>query len=197
MTIMMKPLIALPVLGCVAFTGCTGTTRRVEVGRELVRDPTSIAVQDFETIAQKMARSLISLPQIQNADAPPMIAFLSVENRSNDYIDKKAFLEKIRTLLIKHSAGKVVFLDRHNLEKLRDEAEAKEAGELTASRETQFYGADFFLTGVISSINAAGGSEKTVFRRFAFRLADAYTSAIVWEDEYETQIYHKRGLIYR
>ena len=194
---MREPAFAAAIAALIALPGCTGTTRRVEVGRELVSDPTSIAVQDFETIAQKMARSLISLPQIQNAESPPTIAFLSVENRSNDYIDKKAFLEKIRTLLIKHSAGKVVFLDRHNLEKMREEADAKEAGDLTASRDSQFFGADYFLTGVISSINAAGGSEKTVFRRFAFRLADAYTSAIVWEDEYETQIYHRRGVIYR
>ncbi len=177
--------------------GCTSETRRVEVGRELVSDPTSITIQDFETIAQKMARSMISLPQIQSASKPPTIAFLSVENRSNDYIDKKAFLEKIRTLLIRNAGGRMVFLDRHNLEKLKLERREKNTGEFTASGKTQFLGADFFMTGVISSINSAGGSEKTIYRRYSFRLTDAYTSAIVWEDEYETQIYHKRGLIYR
>ena len=182
---------------CVLLAGCTGTTRRVEVGRELVSDPTSISVQDFETVSQNMARSMIVLPQIQNASEPPTIAFLSVENRSNHYIDKKAFLEKMRTLLIKHSGGRMVFLDRHHLESLKREKQAKEAGELTSSGATQFLGADFFLTGVISSINRAGGSEKTVFRRFAFRLTDARTSAIVWEDEYETQFYQRRGLMYR
>ena len=178
--------------------GCSpGVTRRVEVGRELVSDPTSISVQDFETIAQKMARSMISLPQFQNSKTPPTIAFLSVENRSNDFIDKKAFLEKIRTLLLRNAGGKMVFLDRQNLEKLRREIRAKQAGELTSSRDSNLYGADFFMTGVISSINAAGGSEKTIFRRYAFRLTEAHTSAIIWEDEYETQIYHRRSSIYQ
>jgi PBP1b-binding outer membrane lipoprotein LpoB len=179
-------------------TGCTGSTKRVEVGREIVSDPTSISVQDFETIGQRMARAIAALPQIQNASQPPTVAFLSVENRSNDYVDKKAFLEKMRTLLIRHSGGKVTFLDRQNLEELRKEQLAKDTGDLTSSREGgQFLGADYFLTGVISSINAAGGSEKTIFRRYSFRLTDAHTSAIIWEDEYETQIYHQRGLIYR
>jgi len=188
-------LLLLLVVGLIA--GCTSSTRRVEVGKELVTDPTSISVQDFETIAQKMTRSMISLPQIQKAGEPPTIAFLSVEHRSNDYIDKKAFLEKMRTLLIRHSGGKMVFLDRHHLEALNAEKDAKESGELTASRESQMLGADFFLTGLISSINSAGGSEKTIFRRYAFRLTDASNSAIIWEDDYEVQIYHKRGWIYR
>lgn len=177
--------------------GCTDKTQRVEVGRELVSDPTSVSVQDFETIAQNMVRSLISLPQIQNAAEPPTVAFLSVENRSNDYIDKQAFLEKMRTLLIKHSGGKVIFLDRHHLEDLKAERDAKESGEFTSSGDTALYGADYFLTGVISSINQAGGSEKTIFRRYAFRLTQARTSAIIWEDEYESQFYVERGLIYR
>lgn len=177
--------------------GCSGETRRMEVGREVVSDPTSISVQDYETVAQNMARSLISLPQIQSASKPPTIAFQTVVNRSNDYIDGPAFLEKMRTLLIKNSGGKMVFLDRQHLDELKAERDAKEAGDLTSSGETKLYGADFFLTGVISSVNAAGGSEKTVFRRYSFRLTDARTSAIIWEDEYESQVYAKRGMMYR
>ncbi len=190
-------LLAMGTTIVASLLGCTGETKRVEVGRELVSDPTSISVQDFETIGQKMARSMITLPQIQKASSPPTVAFLSVENRSNDYIDKKAFLEKMRTLMLKNANGKLVFLDRHHLDSLKKEQDAKDMGELTSSRNTQFLGADYFLTGVISSINSAGGSEKTIFRRYSFRLTDAHTSAIIWEDEYETQIYHKRGSIYR
>ncbi len=185
---------------CVAMllaAGCAGKTHRVEVGRDLVSDPTATSVQDFETVAQNMARSLISLPQIQNANPAPTIAFAKVENRSNDFVDSQAFLEKMRTLLIKHSGGKLIFLDRKHLDEIKAERDAKETGEFTSSGETKIYGADFFLTGVISSVNAAGGSEKTVFRRYSFRLTDARTGAIVWEDEYESQVYAKRGMMYR
>jgi PBP1b-binding outer membrane lipoprotein LpoB len=110
----------LLVLSLVVISGCMGTTRRVEVGREQVTDPTSMNIQDFETIAQRMTRSMIQLPQIQKASEPPTIAFISVTNRSNDYVDKNAFLEKMRTLLIKHSGGRMVFLDREHLDKLRE-----------------------------------------------------------------------------
>jgi penicillin-binding protein activator len=190
-------IVALSCAALLLWAGCSGKTSRVEVGRDQVSDPTATSVQDFETVAQNMARSLIALPQIQNASSPPIIAFIEMENRSNDFIDKEAFLEKMRTLLIKHSGGKITFVDRKHLAALRAERDAKEAGEFTTSGDAKFLGADFRLTGVISSINAAGGSEKTVFRRYSFQLIDSRTSAIVWEDEYESQVYHKRGMMYR
>jgi uncharacterized protein (TIGR02722 family) len=176
--------------------GCVDTTTRVEPGADVVRDPTGPTVKDFQSIAQVMARSLIQLPQIQNAAEPPTIVFSEVENRSNDYIDKKAFLERIRTLLVKNSGGKLRFLDRDKLEELKDEQRAKDAGEVTTSGESRFLGADFLLTGVISSINRGQGSKSTVYRRFSFRLTDARTSVVVWEDEYETQVVHNRSWIY-
>jgi PBP1b-binding outer membrane lipoprotein LpoB len=180
-----------------AVLGCSGKTSRMEVGKDVVSDPTAVSVQDFETVGQQMARSLIQLPQIQNAAQPPTIAFLPVENRSNDFIDKQAFQEKMRSLLVQNGNGKLLFLDRQHLDELKAERDAKDAGQLTSSGDAKFYGADYFLTGVISSINAAGGSEKTVFRRYAFRLTDARTSVIIWEHEYESQVYHKRGMMYR
>jgi uncharacterized protein (TIGR02722 family) len=194
---MLRSLIFLMMAGVVLVSGCTSTTTRMEVGRELVSDPTSVAVQDFQTIAQKMTRSMIALPQIQNASSPPTISFLTVENRSNDFVDKKSFLEKIRTLLIRNSGGKMTFLDRKHYDAIRKEQAEKRAGQLTTSGDGTVAGADYFLTGVISSINRAGGSEKTIYRRYAFRLTDAKTGVIIWEDEYETQMYHKRGSIYR
>lgn len=190
--------LAVVALSLILVTGCVGTTRRVEVGREMVNDPTSTNIQDFQTIAQRMARSMVQLPQIQNAAQPPTIAFLKVENRSNEFIDKKAFLEKMRTLLLRNAAGRVSFLDRAHTDALLKEKRAKERGQLTSSTEgSTLYGADYFLTGTISSINAAGGSDKTIFKRYAFRLTSADTGAIIWEDEYETQIFNRRGFMDR
>ncbi len=54
-----------------------GNTRRVEIGHNLVSDATATNIQDFQTIAQKMIRSLIQLPQIQRADKPLTLALNS------------------------------------------------------------------------------------------------------------------------
>jgi len=184
-------------VAALALCGCAQPdAERVPPGTDVVRDPTAMSIQDFQSIAQVMARSLVQLPQIQNAAEPPTIIFSEVENRSTDYIDKKAFLERIRTLLVKNGQGKLLFLDRDKLEELREEQRAKDAGELTTSGEAKFLGADFLLTGVISSINRGQGGKSTVYRRFSFRLTDARTSVVIWEDEYETQVAHERSWIY-
>jgi len=184
-------ILILAIFAGILCAGCAGTTIRVPVGDEVVHDPTSITVQDYETVAQKMARSMISLPQIQNAQNSPTIAFIEVKNRSGDYIDTHAFLEKMRTLFVKYGNGKMTFLDRENLGILKQEVEDKQAGDLTTSGDAAFLGADFFLTGIISTIYTGKGAESTLFRRFSFRLVDARTSAIIWEDEYESQYYRK------
>ena len=180
----------LSAAACLTLLSCaTGETRRVDLDQEYIEDPTTVLVQDFRTVSQQMARSLIQIPQIQNSDTPPTIAFLDVENRTSIYLDKEAFMEKIRTLLLKNCAGKVQFLDRHNVASIAKERKLKEKGKVSGSAKSDnpLYGADYFLTGVIHSVTAGGGGAKTEYIRYSFRLVDADTSAIVWEDEYETK----------
>lgn len=180
---------------CLALlSGCNaGRTQRVDLDAELVRDSQGTSVQDYRTVADKMARSLIQLPFIHTAKTPPTIAFVSVENRSNQYIDTKAFQEKIRTNLLRNCAGKLYFLDRTSLAAIQQERQLKGSGEFSSKKsgKEKIIGADYFLTGSIHSINKLSGTGKTEYMRYAFRLTDANNSLIVWEDEYETR-YHKQ-----
>lgn len=178
--------------------GCTGKTKRlapddlsdIEIG-------TGITSQDFRSIAQRMARSLVTLAQIQSATTPPKVAFVSVDNRSNEYIDGDAFLNKMRTHLIKHAGGRMVFLDRAVIAAIEKENRDKSRGKRTSSGEQTPYGADFFLTGAIESIDQVAGAGHTTYLRLSFRLTDAGSSAIVWEDDYEIKKHSITGIMYR
>ena len=79
-----------------------GVSKRVDLDAELVSDAQATSVQDYRTVADRMARSLIQLPLIHKAESPPTIAFIEVKNRTNKIIDTEGFQEKIRTLLIKN-----------------------------------------------------------------------------------------------
>jgi len=186
---------------CVWFlNGCaTGVTQRIDVDAEMVDDKQSTAVQDYRTVADQMARSLVQLPMIHKADHPPTFAFLDVENRTNQFIDTVAFQEKIRTLLLKNCGGKIYFLDRSAVNEILKERKRKKKGVVTASEKSseKIYGADYFLTGSIHSINRVMGSERTEYVRYSFRLTDADTSLIVWEDEYETRYFKSKALMDR
>ena len=60
----------------VAMAGCVGQTRRIgpDDGSEY-EIGTGITSQDLRSVSQRMARSLVQLPQIQNATTPPKVAF--------------------------------------------------------------------------------------------------------------------------
>jgi len=193
MKALLSGLLMLPLL-----VGCTGETKRMDPDQlsdaELGAGITS---QDFRSIAQRMARSLVTLPQIQNATTPPKVAFASVINNSNDYIDGDAFLRKMRTELVKNAQGRVMFLDRAIIDQIEKENRDKSRGKRTAAGEQTPLGADFFLTGTIDAIDKVAGAGRTNYLRLSFRLTDAGSSAVVWEDEYEIKKHSTTGIMYR
>jgi PBP1b-binding outer membrane lipoprotein LpoB len=172
----------------------TGVSKRVDLDAELVGDAQATSVQDYRTVADQMARSLIQLSMIHKAESPPTIAFIEVKNRTNRIIDTEGFQEKIRTLLIKNCMGKIYFLDRAAINEILEERKMEQAGMTTAGKSTgKMYGADYFLAGSIHSINRIQGTQKTAYTRYSFRLTDADTSLIVWEDEYETRYFKEKA----
>ena len=83
------------------------------------------------------------------------------------------------------------------MNQIQEERKAKRDGERTASKSVNVYGADYFLTGKIFSDTQVQGGKRYTFARYAFRLTDAETSAIVWENEYESQVLNKKALFNR
>jgi PBP1b-binding outer membrane lipoprotein LpoB len=190
--------VVLASLAVVVLVGCAGETKRMDLDQSSeVEQGAGMTSQDFRSVAQRMARSMIVLAQIQNASTPPKIAFVSVTNNSDDYIEGNAVLRKVRTELIKNSEGKIVFLDRDIISSVDTENRDKNRGKRTASGDQIPLGADFFLTGTIDSIDRVAGKGRTTYLRLSFRLTDAGNSAVVWEDEYEIKKHTTAPYMYR
>ena len=186
-------LVLLFLITCLLNSCSPGVSKRVDLDAELVSDAHATSVQDYRTVADQMARSLIQLPFIHKAESPPTIAFIEVKNRTNKIIDTEGFQEKIRTLLIKNCGGKIYFLDRAAIQEILAERKMEQVGIVTTGKSaSKMYGADYFLTGSIHSINRIQGTQKTEYTRYSFRLTDADTSLIVWEDEYETRYFKEK-----
>src|SRR6266436_5514674 len=96
---------------------------------------TGIESQDLVTVADKMARSVLGIPQIANATTPPIIVLDPVDNQTRFPINKDIFLTKIRTELNSQTRGKVVFLARERMTALEHERQMKREGAVTASSD--------------------------------------------------------------
>src|SRR5947209_5769088 len=116
---------------------------------------TGVESQDLVAVTDKMARSILNVRQIANAQGTPRIVLDPVKNETRFPINKDIFLDKIRISLNSKSQGKVTFLARDRMDALQKERQMKQSGQVTSSTDPNavaFKGADFFLTGKLQGM---------------------------------------------
>ncbi|MBU0616486.1 MAG: penicillin-binding protein activator LpoB [Planctomycetes bacterium] len=190
--------VALFALAASGIAGCVGTAGRVHVSDEPVTDIEASDV-DLRAMARQMAAAIIELPAVAEADGSLYIAFHNIENRTLTVdFDSYNLLSKIRQDLIEYSGGKLQFLDKKMTDAILAERDAKRSGSVTSSKRENMPGLDYFLTGYAYSMRKSGqGGKMQGYHRYSFRLTDAETSIVVWEDDYEFKKYGRRGTAYR
>jgi hypothetical protein len=169
---------------------------------------TGIESQDLVVVTDKMARGIIGIPEIARAKSTPHVVLEPVMNNTRFPIDKDIFLTRIRVLLNSKAMNKVRFLDRAMMARFQEEQQIRISGEqpaaavataamatttapAAAARTGELRGADFFLTGQLDGITTKTSAGTGDYVLYSFRLTDARTSEIVWEDSYEIK---KEGL---
>jgi PBP1b-binding outer membrane lipoprotein LpoB len=155
---------------------------------------TGIESQDLVAVTDRMARSILGIAQIARAQTPPSVVLDPVVNNTRFPLNKDIFLTRIRILLNSKAAGQVSFLDREMMKTLQRERELKRSGQVTASADpnvVEFGGADYFLTGKLDGMTTRTSAGTSDYVLYSFRLTDARTSRIVWEDSAEIK---KQGL---
>ena len=191
----MKSIRLLPILPAllVLLSGCatsgvknpsgTGVTR-MDASEEGFVGGTGIESQDIVGVTDKMARGIMSVPEIVNAQGIPRIVLDPVDNQTRFRINNEIFLEEIMARLNESAAGKIRFLARNRMATLERERELKRSGQVTSSTDpnvNQFRGADFFLTGKLLGQTTRTANGLSDYVLYSFKLIDPNTSEIVWQ----------------
>src|SRR3954470_12426365 len=90
---------------------------------------TGIESQDLVAVTDKMARGILGIPQIANAQGTPRIVLDPVKNETRFPIDKGIFLTRIRAQLNEKSNHKVLFLAPARMTTLEHERDLKQSGQ--------------------------------------------------------------------
>jgi PBP1b-binding outer membrane lipoprotein LpoB len=205
---MNKPCRVLALAGAATFfSGCVSEVVQSPAGVPVTQvrpdeagfvSGTGIESQDLVVVSDKMARGIIAIPVIAQAKSTPHIVLEPVMNNTRFPIDKDIFLTRIRVLLNSKAMNKVRFLDRAMMARFQEEQQIRFSGEqpaagatTAASRTGELRGADYFLTGQLDGITTKTSAGTGDYVLYSFRLTDARTSEIVWEDSYEIK---KEGL---
>lgn len=193
----------LPLTTAALVTGCASSGVKNPSGVPVTRmnadeqgfvAGTGIESQDLVAVTDKMARSILGIPQIANAPTPPIVVLDPVDNQTRFPINRDLFLTRIRTQLNSKSVGKVTFLARDRMAALERERNLKREGAVTSTSDPnvqEFLGANYFLTGTLQGLSTRTKAGTSDYILYAFQLIDARTSAIVWEDAAEIK---KQGL---
>ena len=155
---------------------------------------TGVESQDLVSVTDYMARKILAIPQIANAQGTPCIVLDPVVNETRFPINKDIFLTRIKAQLSSKAAGKVMFLARDRMVALEHERDLKRSGQVTANADpnvVEFKGADYFLTGKLQGMTTRTGAGTSDYILYNFTLIDARTSAEVFDDMREIK---KQGL---
>ena len=161
---------------------------------------TGVESQDLVSVTDKMARSILEIPQISSAATPPTVVLEPVDNQTRFPINKDIFLTRIRAQLNSKARGKVVFLARNQMAALEKERNLKREGQVTSSSDPavqEFKGADYFLTGSLQGMSTRTDKGTSDYILYDFHLINARTSAIVWEDSAEIKKQGLQDAVYR
>ena len=126
----------------------------------------------------------------------PTVIVGTVNNKTMEHINTDVFVEEMQRALI--NSGKVNFVASKNergelrTERLEQDEFASEETRKAFGREI---GADFMLSGVLSSVVDQAGSKAVVFYQANLKLINIETNQIVWNGQKQIKKYVKRSKV--
>ncbi len=194
--------LAVAVVG--ALTACSSPTQRVDPDQDDALGGTGVDSGDIRMTADKIARSILAMDRLF-ARGTPYVVVQDPKNETRFQINDSMIVDRIMTLLIQNSGGRVQFVDRENWEVIQRERALKRSGAVSVPTDGQGQpnlaaaplGTDFFLLSTLKSLSKTNGDQESDYIVATFRLTDAETGAILWQDDNEWKKVGERGVIYR
>jgi hypothetical protein len=183
---------------------CGMETKRVDPDTDDEVGGTGVDSADLRATSDKMVRSLLNAPRLF-AKGTPVVVIESPKNLTRFQIDSSIFVTKMRSELMQNAQGRITFIAREDTAEVLDERERKRAGAVSVPTDATGkadlaaapLGTEFFLTGTLQSLSKQSGKAESDYILATFRVVDAETSELIWEDSYEWKKVGGRGVIYR
>ena len=151
---------------------------------------------DMQQMADTMIKSIVACSYVASSPKPPVVIVERIANRTEEHIDTVSMTDKIRTALIK--SGKIRFVNKEERGTLSDEYDYHAAGNVsshTAKKRGAQVGADYILSGNLSTNVQEVGNEKYIYYKLTVNLTGMESSTIDCTDEKEIRKkYRKRSI---
>jgi uncharacterized protein (TIGR02722 family) len=186
-----------------AISGHTACTKSFEGEYS---DPDKVEIIDDkwnETDAKKTAKHMVAgmleKPWLAkytsgNGGKTPFVIVDDVENRTDEHLDVKILTDYLQDELL--NSGKVSFVNKEKRQSLLEEIKYQQSGQVdkkSAKQEGRQIGADFILSGNVTSQTHTNGGIKTVTYFTTLTLTNIETFGLEWSTKYEIKKKFKRS----
>ena len=149
---------------------------------------------DMKMVADTMTTSLIESRVIRELKTRPVVLVTMVKNRTEEHVDMKNLTDKIKVALVK--SGKFQWTEKETRAEMAEEMDYQgQSGYVdpeSAVKKGKQIGAQFFLTGEITSRVQEVGKEKYIYYKCTLNLVNLKTGPLDWTDEKEIRKYYKK-----
>lgn len=154
---------------------------------------------DARKTAEHMIKGMLDKPWLQtyvsgHKGQRPIVIVDDVENRTSEHLDVKQLTDYIQDELI--NSGKVRFVNKGSREKLLEEIKYQQSGNVskdTAKKSGKQIGADYLLSGSVSSQEHMMDERKTVTYFTTLTLTNIETFELEWSTKYEIKKSFRRA----
>jgi len=193
-------LIVVSIMCLALVAGCGGTsTKEIDISTDTA-ESSDFASADLQRITDGMMSSIATNGffqqyAAQNAgEKPVMLLAKELKNNTDEHINTRLILEKIRTRMVNEGLAQFVddqafdlALEQLNLQAsdLYDNTKAAQIG--------RFVGAKFVLRGTISNIRKVEGRTNINYQNVTMDIFEVETLLIKWTDEVEFKRVTEKG----
>ncbi len=185
-----KTILAALVIAALSLAGCAATIKTSIPDSETVTG-SDWSAKDLKDVSEYMVGSIGSAAFISKAgpaDAQRWMLARDLKNDTDEHVNTRTIMEKIRTRLI--NSGKAVFVDDQAISDILNELKLQHSGlydNASAARVGKLVGAKKLLRGTISSIRKRSDRTDIIYYNITLQIVNIETSEILWTDEKEIQ----------
>jgi uncharacterized protein (TIGR02722 family) len=190
--ILLLVMISCLILGC-------GTTIQQGITDNETVTGSDWSAKDLKEVADHMANSIAKSANSSGSELsqgkPRWILAKDLRNETDEHVNTRTIMEKIRTRLINDGIAR--FVDDQALNDILNQFKFQQSGlfdNSTVAQIGKLVGAKYILRGTISSIRKRSDRKDVIYYNITLQVVSIETGEIIWTDEKEVQRLTSKGL---
>ena len=190
-------ILLLVIISCLIF-GC-GTTIQQGIADNETVTGSDWSAKDLKEVADHMANSIAKSTNSSGSELsqgkPRWILAKNLRNETDEHVNTRTIMEKIRTRLINDGIAR--FVDDQALNDILNQLKFQQSGlfdNSTVAQIGKLVGAKYILRGTISSIRKRSDRKDVIYYNITLQVVSIETGEIIWTDEKEVQRLTSKGL---